>query len=316
MRLVADHELVRGARDLADVAREPGVGLDRDRVRPPRRRALEDRVGEPVGVAVLGQVAPELVDEQPAVGEDQDALGARRLDEAGGGDRLAGGGRVAEAVAARSARIRDDRDDLVVVLVAVRVRERQIVLVLVVLLDELADEDVAVAVPVPVPDRLLVRGDQLGEHPGERVHLVAAQLGAGGEPGGLLGEDAVEAEHERVADAPLRRRLEPAGVHLRERGVERTADSGPRREHDLERLVRLEERLSGPCFRPKGRGCDAVRCLQRSRRVRECLLQCARHVLGAASLGRARGHPHQRATAYTIPQKSAAVTLPQGPEQV
>ena len=34
VRLVADHELVGRARDLVDVAGEPGVGLDRDRVRP------------------------------------------------------------------------------------------------------------------------------------------------------------------------------------------------------------------------------------------------------------------------------------------
>ena len=58
---------------------------------------------QPVAVAVLGQLAPELVDEQPAVGEDQHAFGARRLDEARGGDRLAGRGRVAEAVAALGA---------------------------------------------------------------------------------------------------------------------------------------------------------------------------------------------------------------------
>ena len=37
------------------------------------------------------------------MGEDQDAEVARRLDEPGGGDRLAGRGRVAEAVAARGA---------------------------------------------------------------------------------------------------------------------------------------------------------------------------------------------------------------------
>ena len=44
--------------------------------------AVEDRVGEPVAVAVLGELAAELVDEQAAVREDQDAFGARRLDEA------------------------------------------------------------------------------------------------------------------------------------------------------------------------------------------------------------------------------------------
>ena len=51
----------------------------------------------------------------------------------------------------------------------------------------------------------LIRGDQLGEHSGQRVDLVAAQLGAGGEARRMLGDDALEAEHERVARLPLRR---------------------------------------------------------------------------------------------------------------
>ena len=58
------------------------------------------------------------------MGEDQDAFGARGLDEAGGGDRLAGGGRVAEAEAARRARVgRDDLDLLVVRLDVLALRE-------------------------------------------------------------------------------------------------------------------------------------------------------------------------------------------------
>ena len=84
------------------------------------------------------------------------------------------------------------------------------------------------AVAVPVLARLLVRGDQLGEHAGERVDLMAAQLGAGGELRRLLGEHAVEAEHERVVDAPLRRRLAAARVHLGERLVEGAAERGAR----------------------------------------------------------------------------------------
>ena len=59
------------------------IGFPRD-----RRDAFEEDVGEPVAVAVLGELAPELVDEQAAVGEDQDAFGPGRLDEPGGGDRL------------------------------------------------------------------------------------------------------------------------------------------------------------------------------------------------------------------------------------
>ena len=100
VRLVADHELVRAARDLGRVAREPGVGLDRDRVVAQRLHAGVDRVGEAVGVALGREVARELGDEQAPVGEDQDAEVSRRLDEPGRGDRLAGRRRVAEAVAA------------------------------------------------------------------------------------------------------------------------------------------------------------------------------------------------------------------------
>ncbi len=62
-------------------------------------------VGEAVAVALRREVARELGDEQAAVREDQDAERAGRLDEAGGGDRLARRGRVAEAVAAARAGI-------------------------------------------------------------------------------------------------------------------------------------------------------------------------------------------------------------------
>jgi len=58
---------------------------------------------QPRAVALLGEVARELVDQQPAVGEDQDARGAGCIDEAGGGDGLAGRGRVLEPVAAPGA---------------------------------------------------------------------------------------------------------------------------------------------------------------------------------------------------------------------
>jgi hypothetical protein len=50
-------------------------------------------------------IARELRDEQAAVREDQDAERAGRLHEAGRGDGLAGGGRVAEAEAADGARV-------------------------------------------------------------------------------------------------------------------------------------------------------------------------------------------------------------------
>src|SRR5207245_4461982 len=50
--------------------------------------------------ALLGEIACELVDQQPAVGEDQHAGGAGGVHEAGRRDRLARRRRVFEAVAA------------------------------------------------------------------------------------------------------------------------------------------------------------------------------------------------------------------------
>ena len=103
MGLVADHDRV-GVGDLAGVADEPLVGLDRDRAVGVVLVA-EQRRREPVLVAAVGDLADELVDEVAAVGEDQDAAGARGLDEADGGDRLAGAGRVLEPEAAARARV-------------------------------------------------------------------------------------------------------------------------------------------------------------------------------------------------------------------
>ena len=60
---------------------------------------------EAAAVALLGQVARELVHEQPPVREDQHAGRAGRLDEAGRRDGLAGRGRMLEAVAPTRARV-------------------------------------------------------------------------------------------------------------------------------------------------------------------------------------------------------------------
>src|SRR5262249_58455489 len=103
---VGNPELVRVRVEVLPVAREPRVGLNGHGCALLRRRALEDRVLEAVAVALGLQLAVELRDEQPAVGQDQDAEGARRLDEAGGRDRLARGGGVTEAIAAARAGVR------------------------------------------------------------------------------------------------------------------------------------------------------------------------------------------------------------------
>ena len=181
VRLVADHELVGLARERVGVPREPGVRLDRDRVAAERLLAALDRVGEAVAVALGGQVALELRDEQAAVGEDEDPERARGLDEAGRGDRLArtrsGGGsgsggrrpgpRPAKSSTSSSSSSTSGRSSSSASSAS-------------------SSADVAVAVPVLLLLGLaLVRGDQLGQHPGERVDLVLAQLGAGGGGGRL-----------------------------------------------------------------------------------------------------------------------------------
>ena len=100
VRLVADDEVVGVAVELGAVTREPGVRLDRQRGVGRRCRPGHDRVGEAVAVALCREVALELRDEEPSVGEDQDAEIPCSLDEAGSCDRLAGGRRVAEPEAA------------------------------------------------------------------------------------------------------------------------------------------------------------------------------------------------------------------------
>ena len=75
------------------------IGLSRRRasLRPSSASVKRSRV------ALGREIARELGDEEPAVGEDQDAEVARGLDEAGGGDRLAGRRRMAEAESADGA---------------------------------------------------------------------------------------------------------------------------------------------------------------------------------------------------------------------
>src|SRR5215207_10292018 len=58
--------------------------------------AVEQRRRETIGVAAVRDLADELVDQVAAVSEDQNASGARSLDEADGRDGLAGPGGVLE----------------------------------------------------------------------------------------------------------------------------------------------------------------------------------------------------------------------------
>ena len=291
VRFVADDELIGAARDRADVAGEPGIRLDGDRVAAQRLPSREDGLVEPVAVSLRREIARELVHEQPPVGEDEDSHRARGLDEPRRGDRLSGGGRMAEAEAADGPGI-VGRGRLSVVGFA-----GELVLeLLLVLLDSLGELG-AVPIPVSVLELLLVPRDQLGQHPGERVGLVAAQLRARGEPRGSVAEHTLEPEHEGVVHFPLGRGRAASGLHLDQGRVERVAPAAPFREHIGNVFTLVEEGLPRPGFGAEG-GCRqgvrflrpdsrmAYRFLHGSSAVVRCLIQ--KSVRARTS----RQHPH------------------------
>src|SRR5581483_7358976 len=216
----------------------------------------------------------------------------------GGGDRLAGRGRMAEAVAAPGARVLRRLQLLVGLRLAL---EREVVLVLL-LVGGLLDRGGAVRAAVLVP---LVGGDQLGQHSGQRVHLVAAELGAGGEAGRPLGEDALEPEHERVAHLPLGRGRLPPGGHLGERVVEGVAEGGARREHDGRVVLGPQEGLARPGFGSEGRGLDAGWRLRPCRRIRERLVHAC-DTPGVPPLQVGSRTPSCANPRYTIADRAAA----------
>src|SRR5215475_4688531 len=218
------------------MAREPRVRLDRERVAAEGLFVALDRRREAVAVALSGEVPLELRDEQAPVREDQDAERPCRLDEARGRDRLSGGGRVAEAVAARRAGVGAAEARLLVLLLVQHVL-RRVLLGLGFLLDSLDDGAVAVR-------RLLVRGDQLREHSGERVDLMASQLGARGEVRLRLGEYALEPEHQAPLDLPGGGGLAPAALDLGDGVVERAPAGRAGRKRDARVLALPEEGLA------------------------------------------------------------------------
>ena len=229
-----------------------------------RASSLEHGVGEAVGVALGREIARELGDEQAAVREDQDAEAPRRLDEAGRRDRLARRRGMAEAIAACRARVVALELGLELLLL----HEAGVEVVLGVLVElDLGDDAVATAVPVPVLLGVALRGgDELGEHPGQRIHLVAAELGSGRGSRQVLGQDPLEPEHEPVANLPAGRGLGQAGLHLLERVVERGPAGGAGRERNGGILVRGQERLAEPGFGAAGRRAQILRCVRRQRR--------------------------------------------------
>src|SRR5262249_49072025 len=78
--------------------------------------AVEQRRREALGIAAVGDLADELVDQVAAMGEDQDAARAGGLDEADRRDGLAGAGGVLEPEAATGAGVVGGRLDDVRVL--------------------------------------------------------------------------------------------------------------------------------------------------------------------------------------------------------
>ena len=208
VRLVADHELVGVAVDLGDVAREPGVRLDRDRVR--RARLPSGPRGSPRSAGRRSRARCSSRRNWSTSSRRWVRISTPSVRAAstkpGGRDRLAGRGRVAEAVAPDRAEVLADHDRL-------RLRRPR-------------------APPGRAAGRRRSRRPRPGPRrrgrspfsssfwfaaissvsmPGERVDLVAAQLGARGEARGLVRQHPLEAEHQRVADAPGRRgRLQAA----------------------------------------------------------------------------------------------------------
>ena len=234
-----------------------------------------------VAVAVLGQLAAELVDEQAAVGEDQDALGARRLDEAGGRDRLARRGRMAEAVAAHRAGVLLDRERLRQLVVELVRRQLELVLRLVVLVGRLLG---VVAVRRCRSSSFWVAAISSVSIPASastwwrRSSVPEAQVRR------PLREHALEPEQQRVAHLPLGSTAPcvPASISASASSSARLR-AVPGARTTVRVLVGAKERLAGPGFCAEGVGPYGRRALRLCRRMRDGLCQCLRHAYRAAS---------------------------------
>jgi len=263
VRLVAEDEVVGLPIELASVAREPGICLDGDRVVARGMPPGQNGVGEAVRISLGREVALELRDEKPSMREDQDTEATCGLDESSRCDGLAGGGRVAEAIATDGARICPAEARLEILLL-----DEAGVEVVVGLLVQLGlDDDAVAAAPVPVLVRRALRfRDYPGQPAGEPVDLVPAQPRSRSRSRRVLGQDPLEPEHQPVANLPACRRLRPGGLHLRDRVVERSSPRGARSKRGDRILVGLEEGLANPALGAMGCSGQVLGCVRRQRR--------------------------------------------------
>ena len=262
VRLVADDDRVR-VRDVARVADEPLVGLDRDRAVGARLLVvLQQRRARALLVAALVELAVELVHEVAPVRKDQDPARPRGVDEAHGGNRLAGARGVLEPEPARRAGVLGLLGKLLVlvnrVLLGVRIPVDGLVVLgdLLVALElllargELFDRRLAVAVAVrAAPLTVLDLGEKRDQRAGQGIDLVGVQRGAVREMRLVLGEEPLEAEHQRVLASPLHRRRVAARLDLGEGVVERAAARGSLGEDLIARLTLVHELLEGELLR-------------------------------------------------------------------
>ena len=209
--LVADDDRV-GVRDVAGVADEPLVGLDRHRPDLFGLLVATEQGGrDALLVAAVEQLAVELVHEVAAVGEDQDAACARRLHEAQRGHGLAGAGGVLEPEAAGRVGIFEElvRGALLLALLVDVPVERLLVGVdVLVALDLLLAggkllELRAPTIAVAVAEGALGLREQRDQGARQRVHLVGGERGLVGQVGLLLGQKALQPEQQGELAAPL-----------------------------------------------------------------------------------------------------------------
>ena len=121
----------------------------------------------------------------------------------------------------------------------------------------------------PVLDLALIRVQELGEHPRERVDLMSAEFGlTGRELRARLDQYALEAEHQPELDLPGVRRSAQLVPDLTQRLVECAPSGGPRREHLLGILVGVQERFARRVL-GLARCCSEL--LARQRRINEVI---------------------------------------------